>query len=265
MKLLLLIYLIFTTYFYSAQKKHWTNDAGKVEKKDIATSYYTLSKTDSKTYILKRYYKESDSLYEEVNYPTKDRLSKEGNYKLYFENRNLAEEGNYLNNLKSGVWKYYHEDGNLKESITFKLGVKEGEQVDYLKNNITTKYRYKSGKLNSLTLLNDEQGNQLFKEDTSDVAIYTFVNQEAIFSEGKLGLEAFIKNNSPNLNQPVYVSFNIDKTGKISEVSIDKLTSSIIEDNELKKALQLIAKMLKWEPAMHRGRIVKSNQVIKVE
>ena len=264
MKLFLFISLIFICHLYSAKRKHWTNSLGEDVKKDIATSYYTVSKTEIKSYILKRYYKETDSLFEEVNYPTKDRLSKEGNYKLYFENRILAEEGNYLNNLKTGVWKYYHKNGQLKESITFKAGIKEGKQVDYLNNNILATYRYKQGKLNSITFLNNEQGIQLFKEDTSDIATYTFVDQEAFFSSEKK-LEEYIKTSSKEIKSIVYVSFNIDKKGKVSEVEINKLTEPNIIDEELKKALKLIAKMPTWEPAMKRGRVVKSNQLVKVE
>lgn len=265
MKLLLFILLTFITHFYIAQKKHWTDDAGVEIKKDIATSYYTVTKTDNKTYILQRYYKESDILYEEINYPTKEFLNKEGIYRLYFLNQNVAEEGVYLNNLKSGVWKHYHESGELKESITFKKGIKEGEQIDYLKNKVIAKYYYQSDKLNSLTFLNDEQGNQIFKKDTSNIAIYTFVDQEAIFPGGKLELEKFIKNNSSKLKLPIYISFNINKEGNISEIEVDKLTDLNFEDIELKKALQLIAKMPTWEPAMKRGRIVKARQLIKIE
>lgn len=264
MKLLLFICIICICHFYSAQRKQWTNSNGEEVKKDIATNYYTLSKTEIKTYILKRYYRNNDSLYEEINYPTKELATREGVYKRFFENGKIAEQGIYLSNLKSGIWKHYHKDGTLKESITFKKGLKDGAHVDYLNNIAITKYRYLNNKLNAITLLNDEQANQIFKEDTSNFFIYTFVDQEAEFPGGKKALLAFLEHKNKEAKTSVYLSFNVDKKGIVTEIGLNPLTNENIPESEIKLALKKLAKMPKWEPAMKRGRAVKSSHTVKI-
>jgi hypothetical protein len=268
MKIIVLIFFILICNSTSAQRKHWENNIGEKVKKKRATGYYTLSKTPAKTYLLKRYHKTTDRLYEEINYTTKEKINKNGSYTLYFENSQMALQGNYLNNLKSGVWKYYHENGTLDESFTYKLGVKEGEQSDYKNNKLIARYRYKNEKLDGLTLLLDQEGNQVFKEDTSEIAVYTFVDQEAIFPGGKKKLELYLKVNFINsieFMKEVYVSFNIDSKGRVTEIEVNKETDNNIPEDEIKQALKTIARMPLWEPAMKRGRVVKSSQQIKIE
>lgn len=269
MKFILFFFLLILTHLAIAQKKHWINEAEQDVKKDLATNYYTLSKTDVKTYIYKKYVKSTDSLIEVINFPTKERTTKEGNYERYFSNGKLAEQGDFLNNLKTGVWKFYRKNGSLNKTITFCLGVKEGRQTDYYKNGkIEAVYRYKIGELNSLIEIFNEEGILIFREDTSDAAVYTFTDQEAIFPNGSIGLKLFLKENRTgfkNAKTKVYVSFNINKKGTVTEIEINKLTNKNRSDKELKESLQLIAKMPQWEPAMKRGRVVKSSRLIKIE
>lgn len=48
-----------------------------------------------------------------------------------FANNNLAEKGSFDLGLKSGVWQSWYEDGKLKESITFKKGIRNGRFKKY--------------------------------------------------------------------------------------------------------------------------------------
>lgn len=262
MKLIVLVFLMVLTHLSIAQKKHWINTLGENVKKDVATNYYTLSKTEAKTFIYNNYAKLTDSLVEEINYPTKERLSKEGEFKRYFENGKLAVEGSYLNDLKTGVWKVYFETGVLTKTTTFKAGIKEDEQVDYKNGEIEAIYRYKNDELNSIIQLFDTDGVSIFKEDTSDIAIYTFVDQEAEFPGGEKELALFFKQFETNAKEIVYLSYNIDSQGKVTEAELNKLTNSTVSEEDIKQALKLIATMPKWEPAMKRGRVVKSREEV---
>ncbi len=47
---------------------------------------------------------------------------KEGLWKYYHESGQLREEGNYKDGEREGLWKYYHESGQLEEEINFKDG-----------------------------------------------------------------------------------------------------------------------------------------------
>lgn len=268
MRLLVFIFLISLTNLSIAQKKHWINKVGEEVKKDVATSYYTFSKTPTKTYVFKKFLKATDSLYEEVNYPTKERLRKEGKYKRYSENGKLVKEGIYLNDSQSGLWSYYNESGKLEKTITFNLGIKNGTQVDYNKNQIIEAvYQYREGSLNNLIQLFDEEGNSLFKKDTSEIAVYIFVDEEAIFPGGEKALELFIKKQLPTTKKgktKVFVSFNINKDGFVSEIEVNKLTNSNTSEDHIKQVLKFIAIMPQWEPAMKRGRLVKSKQELVI-
>jgi antitoxin component YwqK of YwqJK toxin-antitoxin module len=47
---------------------------------------------------------------------------KEGNWKYYYGNGNLCNEGKYLNDKREGEWKLYDETGKLTDKITYKNG-----------------------------------------------------------------------------------------------------------------------------------------------
>ena len=60
----------------------------------------------------------------EVRYVNKDFASLRTNLvnyaKVYFPNGKMRYEGQYANNKEIGVWKFYNEDGKLKEEKDFK-------------------------------------------------------------------------------------------------------------------------------------------------
>lgn len=261
---LFLLIALFTQQLV-AQRKHWIK-AGESVKKDIATHYYTLTKTETKTFLYQEYDKLTDSLFQEINYPTKELLIKEGEYKRYFENGTLAVKGAYLKNQKTGVWIFYDKHSNKQTEIIYKQSLKEGYYTEYYKGKVSSVYRYKSDSLHSLVQLNDTIGNNLFKEDTSDRAVYSFVDQEAIFSGVKNELNYLLIDSSVNNNtKRVYITFNVSKQGKVTEVMVDKLTKSTDLEQECKEALIKVALLPNWkEPAMKRGRLVKSRHKCEI-
>lgn len=249
----------------SAQRKHWIKE-GKAVKKDEATHYFTLSKTPAKTYLYKEYDRLTDSLFQEINYPTKERLSKEGEFKRYFENGNVEHQGVYLNNLKSGLWIFYKKTGELEKTVSYREGLKQGQFTEYKKGLLSSVFRYKADSLHSLIQLNNEKNKIVFIEDTADMAVYTFVDEEAIFSENSNELNRLLIDSKTNNNtKSVYITFNVDKNGKVSEVIVDKLTKSTDLEQECKEALIKVALLPNWkEPAMKRGSVVKSRRKCKV-
>ena len=252
----------------SAQRKHWINSNGDVVKKDMATHYYTLTKTATKTFLYQEYDKQTDSLFQEINYPTKDLLTKEGEFKQYFENGTLAVEGAYLNNKKTGSWMFYDRNSLKQTEITYKKGLKQGCFSEFKKGKLSAIFRYKTDTLHSLVQLFDAIGNNLFKEDTLDRAAYSFVDEEAIFSGGEIEFQKFLKKRTNNRNPQqvkVGVTFNIDKKGQVTEIEVLKESiQATIAEYYYKEALKVISKMPKWEPAMKRGRVVKSRHHCEV-
>jgi hypothetical protein len=58
----------------------------------------------------------------------------EGLWKSYHENGQLWEEGNFKDGKKEGLWKMYYENGQLWEEGNFKDGKKEGLLKGYYEN-----------------------------------------------------------------------------------------------------------------------------------
>jgi antitoxin component YwqK of YwqJK toxin-antitoxin module len=53
----------------------------------------------------------------------------------YYQNQQVAEEGNYdENNNKHGKWIYYFEDGKKKSEINYDHGKKNGEMIEYYRS-----------------------------------------------------------------------------------------------------------------------------------
>ena len=64
----------------------------------------------------------------------------------------LVESGYYDNDEKTGLWQEFDENGNLKESITYANGVKEGENIEFYADGVSIKNRgdYLNGKQNGI-------------------------------------------------------------------------------------------------------------------
>jgi antitoxin component YwqK of YwqJK toxin-antitoxin module len=96
---------------------------------------------------------------------------KQGFYKTFFENGNLASESHYLNDSMNGVEKFYYEDGSLNSVFTMKNGKSHGEfkyfyedktlkQEGTYVNNVLEgqlKTYYKNGKLKEIVTMVDSE------------------------------------------------------------------------------------------------------------
>ncbi len=57
-------------------------------------------------------------------------LAEIGDWKHYYENGQLKEEGEYIGGVKAGVWKHYYENGQLKATGYYGLKVYDGANGD---------------------------------------------------------------------------------------------------------------------------------------
>jgi hypothetical protein len=55
---------------------------------------------------------------------------KSGEYKEYYENGNLKLQGNYKTGKRIGLWRWYHENGDFKTEFDYKDGVNEMNNTD---------------------------------------------------------------------------------------------------------------------------------------
>jgi protein TonB len=115
----------------------------------------------------------------------------------------------------------------------------------------------------------DEPVEDVVKEKSDEDVIFTVVEQPAEYSGGYEAMAKFI---GKNLKYPaqarrmgvegsVFVSFVIDKEGKISDVQIVK---GIAADCD-KEAARVVSLMPPWKPGKQNGRPVKSRFVLPIK
>lgn len=250
---LLILCLIMTTSLFSQDSIfNYLDKKGKiVKKKENARSMETIVRKDS-IWQVKKYFrngklnKQGYFKYKDKKNPVGEftvfyksgKLSRilfynnasehEGQSKSWFENGDISYSGNYRNDLKGGVWKYYHYNGN----------------------NACRQY-FKKGKLLK-TVIYSEKGE--------------VVNVDLIESEKpkfKGGIKKFIgnvKDLSPYFKEEkikgkIYVNFIIDIEGNITQVVIDDIISE-----SLKMKIKLFLEKIKgWQPAIHMNRKIPYN------
>lgn len=54
-----------------------------------------------------------------------------GNYRVMSSDNRLVEQGLFVNGLKDGTWKYWHNNGNLKRIELWKKGIQKSSPVEY--------------------------------------------------------------------------------------------------------------------------------------
>lgn len=157
------------------QEEYYEN--GQLRKKGLYSKYYSelLKQNQSVRTGEWKSYHENGKLWIVSNYNDKGQFI--GEHKVYHSNGQIAEEGIYeLYDSghvtgKAGMWKYYHENGQVKSIENYsKPGRKEGEVEEFYENGkiksvakyedgkrISFREYYESGQL-SLTVLPEDEG-----------------------------------------------------------------------------------------------------------
>lgn len=216
-------------------------------------------------YVIHDYYK-NGQLLTTGKVKAKNGNFKNGNFIFYHENGTRMAEGQFDNDQKIGSWKYWDSIGNETSKDSLLSDVKEISYTMDSINHIGKCFCYKRESIwfkkniliNKTTEYAYEDGNQIALN-----GIYTKVDQAAKYKDG---METFYKFLTMNLKYPfitklkgkhgkVFVKFNIDKDGKLSDptclTSLDKPT-----DKKIKAALLLTKD--NWIPAKYKGRNVGS-------
>jgi len=114
--------------YYDADKKikkeifHTKKVSGKTVKDGLYQIYYEKNPT---SLILNP----TSLLWQEGNYKD-DKLS--GEWKTYFNNGQLKQTVNYVNNLRQGNSKIYYDDGTLYQELIYKDDKMDGKNIFHL-------------------------------------------------------------------------------------------------------------------------------------
>lgn len=122
----------------------------------LQVCYLSFSKPNSKyCFIFQRYILRKDPLSLEFWPPTM------GQYKTWYRNGQIREEGEYKNGLSNGLFIEYYEDGKIRAIGHYLNGKKEGEHIVNINDKIYSKKNYSKDKVIGIAILN---GNVLDKD-----------------------------------------------------------------------------------------------------
>lgn len=181
-------------------------------------------------------------------------ILKNTNKKLsgYKENQ-IFEEGNYLNNKKTGLWKQFYETGAIKSEITYKNNLPFGYAKFYFRNgNISEEGNWENYKWNGSYKYYYEGGQLRYD--------WKFVNgvrestQKYYFENGKLNFEGEWKNGGENgtikeynedgslKEERAYLNGKFDEDAtKTYHAESSSSPSSVQKENKIKKSPESIS------------------------
>jgi antitoxin component YwqK of YwqJK toxin-antitoxin module len=88
---------------------------------------------------------------------------------VYYRENKLAAEGNYLNQKKDSIWKYFDDKGKLIKQESFKEGVKHGMFLTYYSNGkVAEEENYEHGKKTGLWMQYYENGKKKLEAELSN-------------------------------------------------------------------------------------------------
>ena len=221
----------------------------------------------------------------------------------YISNGQLLNTGKVfqMNPLKyHGLVKWYYPNGQLQRIASFESGINVGEEFFYKENGLPeSHFLYKNDKKLTIQKWNeqglpllengngnvskmDKNNNLLEHEEYNDFVcterfavrhpqkdtIYTIMDEEPFYKGGMRELYLHVENSveypkkarKAGIEGTVFVMFLIDENGNVVE---PRITRGIHPECDA-EALNAVVTALDWIPASHKGRRVKSRNVLPV-
>jgi antitoxin component YwqK of YwqJK toxin-antitoxin module len=197
--------------------------------------HYGLTSFDSSRmlYEFEAFY--LNNIRKSIDYYETDELKKSTGPSLaWYEKGQLSDSGCYLNDKRTGSWKFYFDNGQKSAEVTFE---------------------------------NDEIIQQIYwNSDGSNHEDLTDVNVSPAPEGGLKNLYKYISDNlkyskksrRKGITGKLYVGFIVDKQGKINHLKIFKGLSKEIDE----AAIQILQTMPDWNPGIQYNRIIDCRMVL---
>ncbi len=282
MRLFLIILLTVATVFSSmgqSCKKMYKDMLEPDAKLKDCGPNYTIEKTKSGAYVVKRYYPENKHITHLATYKSDKYKELHGRYERSWDDGTLVISGMYKDNVKVGLWQ--EERGQIGY---YKNGEKEGEWKSYNKDSSLIglnhyvhgelhgeQFRYDS--LGQITLTEQYDNGELIytSADTSEQVVEElprFPGCEDMGLEGEelkacsdrellqyvYGKLKYPKRSRElNIQGNALVEFVVEKDGSIADI---KVLNGVSKDIK-KVVVSLVHDMPTWRPGMQRGEPVR--------
>ena len=268
LKTIILVILIPATAYCQNAQKVWQfldENCIAIEDSTKAAYFRTVEKTEN-TIIVRDFYISGElEMVAECSNIT-PRVVMDGKVTNYYKNGKIMEEGFYKVNTRTGLFKSYYENGNLKSEVSYD-NTKQ-TYFGYWRENGESLLDHGNGHISEV-IKNSSYHKEIIdsvlvnhyaiKEGTTDT-VYLFLDKQP---EYKGGYESLMKDIQANMYYPrdarragiegtVYVTFVIDKEGKIVDAEVLKGIDA--ECDQI--ARRAVTKLKPWIPGMVRNKAV---------
>ena len=233
--LLLLITLLISTITFSQTDTTYYTESWKKCEKSVAI-YYRITEKQGKLYFVRDMYAKTNTP-QMIAYSTmlEPDLLFEGKQTNFNEKGEKESEGNYINNKKSGIWKFW-EDYN-GDSLVIDCNL----DGTYKNVHIPASEKYINREMNvsyKLEIMPAFVG--------GESELYKFISKNVVYPQAP---------KEKGITGTSYVTFVIEADGSISDVKLLREIRNCPEcDEEAKRVINL---MPKWTPGIQYGRAVR--------
>ncbi|MFD0940454.1 energy transducer TonB [Pedobacter boryungensis] len=251
--------------------------------KDPLRSKWTKTVEQKDSLWVVYFYNKKNILQETISFADKKLEVRKGPYAFY-DNNNLKEEGNYEKGYKNGVWKKYYPNHQLAENAYYAWGNLHSVFKSYWDNNQLKKEgKYFRGKKISVWRLFYSDGKPAFKERYTEQGEFidgvyfdqegknvasTLIIQPPSFPGGAQAFNRFLvkairypANAVKNKTQgTVILEFMVMDDGKIEDVKVKESP-----DPELsREAIRVLNASMNWIPAKELGEPINMHNTVPI-
>ncbi len=242
---------------------------------------FTIEKTTSGDFILKRYYPENRQITHFLSSNSKSFAAKNGLYYHCYDDGSIVEKGNYANDIKIGQWIE-----NLGSIGTYESGIKTGQWLIHNADSVVVeRMNYLDGQLDGEQISYDSLGQisqirifekgELVASETSQDSTWKVVEKMPQFPgcvEKKLSKEELRSCGNRKMLEHIYknirypslareygvegtaiIRFVVDKDGSVKKV---EALNGVSHDIKM-ECIRLVNSMPNWKPGYQDGKPVK--------
>lgn len=221
---------------------YYTDGGYRVSTRDSADYYRVYKQQPDGLYSFNQYDADGDSLQARGTCRIPDSASLQGAYTFYRSGGRVAYEGNYDNNKRTGLWRYYYKNGNVHYTEI----LRDGRPVDSLLS------YYESGKLKRKQYFEHGMvtGGKRWDENGNEIKFTAFEEMP----RPEYNLTSYLGNNirypekcrRKGIEGRVLITFEVSTDGSIIGAKVIRGVSDEID----KEALRVINDMANWRPGM---------------